>query len=94
MGIEQPERPEERAQYFSLIAGVMQGDLSTLAVREGWSTPERLAAGVARCRQLADVPGSTWAIPFGQATGRKRPESRRQASRSWAPRVGSVVPSA
>lgn len=71
LGVEQPERPEERAQYFSLVAGIIEGDLGTLAVNEGWSTPERLAAGVARCRDLANEPGSIWAVPFGQATGRK-----------------------
>ena len=71
LGLEQPERPEERAEYFSLVAGLFEGDLATLAVREGWSTPERLAAGIARCRDLANEPGSIWAVPFGQAIGRK-----------------------
>jgi SAM-dependent methyltransferase len=94
MGIEQPERPEERAQYFSLIAGLMEGDLATLAVSEGWSTRERLSAGVARCRQLATEPGSIWAIPFGQATGRKRSESRVQAPRASTSRTAGVAVSA
>jgi len=71
LGIEQPERPEERGEYFSLVAGLLEGDLAALAVREGWTTPARLAAGVARCRDLANEPGSIWAIPFGQATGRR-----------------------
>jgi len=94
MGIEQPERPEERAQYFSLIAGLMEGDLANLAVDEGWSTRKRLAAGGARCRELANEPGAIWAIPFGQATGRKRPESRVRAPRSWTSPAVSVAPSA
>jgi SAM-dependent methyltransferase len=76
MGIEQPDRPEERAEYFSLIAGLVQGDLASRAVREGWSTPDRLAAGAERCRALGTDPGAIWAIPFGQATGRKRFEPR------------------
>ena len=71
LGFEQPERPEERAEYSSLVAGVIEGDLATLAVSEGWSTAERLVQGVARLRDLANVPGSIWAIPFGQAIGRK-----------------------
>jgi SAM-dependent methyltransferase len=71
LGFEQPERLEERAEYFSLVAGLLEGDLATLAVGQGWSTAERLAAGVARCRDLANVPGSIWALPFGQAIGRK-----------------------
>lgn len=94
MGVEQPERPEERAQYYSLIAGVVEGDLASLAVREGWSTREKLTAGVARCRDLAKQPGATWAIPFGQATGRKPVESRVWTPGSWAPYAGSVAPSA
>ena len=71
LGVEQPERPEERAGYFSAVASFFEGDLATLAVSEGWSTQERLAEGVARCRDLANVPGSIRATPFGQAIGRK-----------------------
>ncbi len=71
LGFQQPERPEERGAYFSLVAGLIEGDLATLAVSEGWSTAERLAQGAARLRELANVPGSIWAVPFGQAIGRK-----------------------
>lgn len=71
LSFEQPERPEERAEYFSLVAGLLEGNLATLAVSEGWSTAERLAQGAAQCRDLANVPGSIWALPFGQAIGRK-----------------------
>jgi ubiquinone/menaquinone biosynthesis C-methylase UbiE len=71
LGFEQPERPEERAAYFSAVAAFVEGNLATLAVSEGWSTAERLAQGVARCRHLANIPGSIWALPFGQAIGRK-----------------------
>jgi len=71
LGFEQPERPEERAEYCSLVAGVLEGDLATLAVSEGWSTAETLVQAVARFRDLAKAPGSIWAIPFGQAIGRK-----------------------
>jgi SAM-dependent methyltransferase len=71
LGFEQAERPEERAAYFSAVAAFVEGDIATLAVSEGWSTAERLAQGVARCRDLANIPGSTWALPFGQAIGRK-----------------------
>ncbi len=71
LGFEQPERPEERAEYFSLVPGMIEGDLATLAVSEGWSTAERLAQGAARLRDLANEPGAIWAIPFGQAIGRK-----------------------
>ena len=71
LGFEQPERPEERADYFSAVAGFTEGDLAALAVDQGWSTAERLAQGVARCRDLANQPGSIWALPFGQAIGRK-----------------------
>ena len=93
MGVEQPERPEERAHYFSLLAGLFEGDLASLAVREGWSTQDQLAAGVARCRELAEHPGSIWAVPFGQATGRKPVETRAETPRSWALPAG-VAPSA
>jgi ubiquinone/menaquinone biosynthesis C-methylase UbiE len=71
LGFEQPERPEERAEYFSVVAGVLEGDLTRLGVSEGWSTAEKLAQAASRCRDLANVPGSIWAIPFGQAIGRK-----------------------
>jgi ubiquinone/menaquinone biosynthesis C-methylase UbiE len=71
LGFEQPERPEERAAYFSAVAAFVEGDLATLAVSEGWSTAERVSQGAARCRDLAKVPGSIWALPFGQAIGRK-----------------------
>lgn len=71
LGFEQPERPEERAAYFSAVAAFVEGNLATLAVSEGWSTAERLTQGVARCRDLANIPGSIWALPFGQAIGRK-----------------------
>ena len=67
----QPERPEERAEYFSLYAGAVEGDLTALAVSEGWSTAERLTQAAAQCRDLASKPGSIWALPFGQAVGRK-----------------------
>ena len=68
---EQPERPDERAEYFSLIAGLLDGDLATLAVREGWSTAERLVQAAARARNLANMPGAIFASLFGQAIGRK-----------------------
>jgi len=71
LGFEQPERPEERAENFSVVAGLLEGDLGILAVSEEWSTPERLNASVARYRDFANVPGSIYAIPFGQAIGRK-----------------------
>ena len=67
----QPEQPEERVDYFSLAAGAVEGTLATLAVDEGWSTAERLAEAAARCRDLVDKPGSIYALPFGQAIGRK-----------------------
>jgi ubiquinone/menaquinone biosynthesis C-methylase UbiE len=71
LGFMQPERPEERAEHYSRVAGTIEGDLATLAVREGWSTAERLAAGAARLRGLANQPGSICVLPFGQAIGRK-----------------------
>src|SRR5215470_4876390 len=71
LSLEQPERPEERAEYFSAVASFTAGDLATLAVSQGWTTAEKLAQGVARCRDLANMPGSIWALPFGQAIGRK-----------------------
>jgi len=71
LSFHQPERPEDRVEYFAAIAGLFEGDLATLAVSEGWSTAERLAQGVARCRDLADIPGSIYALPFGQAIGWK-----------------------
>ena len=71
LSFEQPERPEERAEYFSVVARLAEGTLTSLAVSEGWSTAEKLAQGAARCRELANIPGSIWALPFGQATGRK-----------------------
>jgi ubiquinone/menaquinone biosynthesis C-methylase UbiE len=71
LSFEQPGQPEERAAYFSAVSGFLQGDLTALAVREGWSTAERLAQGADLIRELAHVPGSIWALPFGQATGRK-----------------------
>jgi ubiquinone/menaquinone biosynthesis C-methylase UbiE len=71
LDFEQPERPEERAAYFSLVAGLLEGDLAKLAVSQGWSTAQRLAEGVARCRELANVAGSIYGAPFGQAIGRK-----------------------
>lgn len=67
----QPERPDERVDYFSLFAGAVEGKLATLAVSEGWSTAERLAEAAARCRELDDIPGSIYAVPFGQAIGFK-----------------------
>ena len=70
-GFQQPEQPEERAGYFSVIAGLVEGDLATLAIREGWITEEKLAQAVARLREFANVPGSIWAVAFGQAIGRK-----------------------
>jgi SAM-dependent methyltransferase len=91
MGMEQPERPEERRQYFSLIAGLFEGDLGALAVKEGWSTPERLAAGISRLRELANEPGAVWAVPFGQATGRKPVESRTWAPEPCTPHVGTAL---
>ena len=48
-----------------------EGDLAALAISQGWSTAEKLAQGVARCRDLENVPGSIFALPFGQAIGRK-----------------------
>ena len=45
LDFEHPERPEERADYFAAVAGFIDGDLTALAVREGWSTAERLAEG-------------------------------------------------
>src|SRR5215470_1614040 len=71
LSFEQPERPEERAEYFSAVASFTAGDLATLAVSQGWTTAEKLAQGVARCRALANKPGAIWALPFGQAIGRK-----------------------
>lgn len=72
MGFEQPERPEERTAYFSVVASMFEsGDLGALAVREGWITAEDLAQGVARFRDLANKPGSIRAVPFGQAIGWK-----------------------
>jgi len=71
LGFVQPERPEERVEYFSVLADVIEGDLATLAVREGWSTAERLAEGAARLRGLANRPGSICAAAWGQAIGRK-----------------------
>jgi SAM-dependent methyltransferase len=71
LNFEQPERPEERLEYFSRVAGLVEGTLATLAVREGWSTAEKLAQGAERCRELANIPGSIFALPFGQAVGRK-----------------------
>lgn len=71
LSFEQPERPEERLEYFSRVAGLMDGNLATLAVSEGWSTAERLAEAAERCRELANIPGSIFALPFGQAVGRK-----------------------
>ncbi len=71
LGFEQPERREERADYFSAVASFTEGDLAALAVDQGWSTAERLAQGVARCRDLVNEPGSIFALPFGQAIGRK-----------------------
>jgi SAM-dependent methyltransferase len=72
LGIEQPEHPEERATFFELMAALFEsGDLGTLAVQEGWITAERLAQMAARLRGLANQPGAIWALPFGQAVGRK-----------------------
>ncbi len=71
LGFQPGERPDERAAYFSLIAGVTEGDLATLAVREGWITDEKLAEGGAMLRNLANIPGSIFAFPYGQAIGRK-----------------------
>jgi len=71
LSLEQPERREERAEYFSAVAAFTEGDLEALAISQGWSTAEKLAQGVARCRELANVPGSIFAFPFGQAIGRK-----------------------
>jgi len=72
LGFTQPERPEERVEFYSRLAGAIEGDLATLAVREGWSTAERLAEGAARLRGLANEPGSICVAPWGQAIGRKR----------------------
>ncbi len=71
LSFHQAEQPEERAQFLSLFAGAIEGDLTALAVREGWSTAERLADGAAMLRDLANTPGSIFAVPFGQAIGRK-----------------------
>ena len=71
LSIEQPQRPEERAEYFAAVAAFTEGDLAALAVSQGWSTAEQLAQGAARCRALVNEPGSIWALPFGQAVGRK-----------------------
>jgi SAM-dependent methyltransferase len=71
LGFEQPATPDERAAYFSAVSGFLQGNLTTLAVNEGWSTEERLARGAEWIRELANMPGSIWALPFGQAIGRK-----------------------
>jgi ubiquinone/menaquinone biosynthesis C-methylase UbiE len=71
LGFEQPDEPGERSGYFAQVARFLEGDLVTLAVSEGWSTAERLAKGRARLRDLANIPGSIWALPFGQAIGRK-----------------------
>jgi ubiquinone/menaquinone biosynthesis C-methylase UbiE len=68
---QQPQRPEERAEYFALIAGVFEGDLATLAVSEGWITTEKLVQAAVRLREFANEPASIWAVPYGQAIGRK-----------------------
>ena len=69
---EQPEQPEERAEYYALVAGILESsDLGALAVKEGWITEERLAQVVTRFRGLAHQEGAISALPFGQATGRK-----------------------
>jgi SAM-dependent methyltransferase len=67
----QPERPEERDEYFSLLAGLFEEDLAAIAVGEGWITAERVAEAATRCRDLASAPGSIWAQAFGQAIGWK-----------------------
>ena len=71
LNFEQPERPEERVQYCSVFSRRAEGDLAALAVREGWTTAEWLAEGAARLRDLAKTPGAIFALPFGQAIGRK-----------------------
>ena len=72
LDFEQPERPDERHEYYSLIARLLEsGDLGSLAVKEGWITIERLEQVVSRLRDFADVPGSISALPFGQALGTK-----------------------
>jgi SAM-dependent methyltransferase len=71
LGAQQADSPDERADVFSRYAGAVEGDLATLAVSEGWSTAERLAEGAALLRNLANIPGSICAIPYGQAIARK-----------------------
>jgi len=71
LGSWQPELPDDRAEFFSLVAGAVEGDLATLAVSEGWSTAEKLAEGAAMLRNLANIPGSVCSVPLGQAIGRK-----------------------
>jgi len=72
LSFDQPQRPDERAEYFALRAGLLESaDLGTLAVQEGWITPARLAQVVSRWRDLASEPGSISAVPFGEAIGRK-----------------------
>ena len=69
---EQPERPEERSDFYAIVAELLgSSDLGALAVAEGWITSERLAEVVARFRALAGEPGSISGLPFGQAVGRK-----------------------
>jgi SAM-dependent methyltransferase len=77
LSVYQPELPDERAEFFSLRAGAVEGDLATLAVSQGWSTAERLAEGAAMLRNLANIPGSTCAVPYGQAIGRKTQDRMR-----------------
>ena len=50
-------------------AGFNDGFFTT--VSEGWSTAETRVQAVARFRELGNQPGSIWAVPFGQAIGRK-----------------------
>ena len=69
---DQPQMPEERTEYFALRAALLESsDLATLAVREGWTTPARLAQAISRWRGLVSDPGSISAVPFGEAVGRK-----------------------
>jgi ubiquinone/menaquinone biosynthesis C-methylase UbiE len=71
LDVYQPELPEERAEFYSLRARAVEGDLTALAVANGWSTAQRLAEGAALLRNFAEIPGSVCAVPYGQALGRK-----------------------
>lgn len=69
--IEQPESRDERAIYFELIASLVEGDLGSLAVKNGWISRERLGEVTRTFRNLVNIPGSISILPFGRVVGRK-----------------------